>query len=89
MAVSPLKRKQVRIYLDDDDDANFSRLMAEAGKLSEASVMSLIVHAGLKAIEANGFRVELPLRLVVVSKPIPYALNEKTAPVPCVPSPRR
>jgi hypothetical protein len=79
MPNAALKRKQVRIYLDDEDSPVFDSLLAKSGKLSETALMTMIVSAGLKAIEQGGGRITLPLQLEMASPSSGYLLNETPA----------
>lgn len=85
------KPKQVRLYLSTDSEAKLASLKDRLGdQMSEAQIASLLVTEGLKAIESNGYRMELPLRLSVSTIPAPYALNQAPLrPVPVAASPRR
>lgn len=84
------KPKQVRLYLSPDSEGKMASMKTNLGdQMSEAQLASLLVSEGLKAIEANGWKFELPLRLVVAAQNPTYALNEKTAAVATNPSPRR
>lgn len=74
-----MKRKQVRVYLDPDDERRFDSLVKSVGQLSESALLSLLLHAALESVEENGGRLSLPLRFAVV--------EEKEIPV--VPSVRR
>lgn len=74
-----MKRKQVRVYLDKDDQRRFDDLVASVSQLSESALMSLILHAALEAVEQHGGRFSLPLHFAVV--------EEKELPV--IPSTRR
>lgn len=74
-----MKRKQVRVYLDKDDERRFEDLVKSVAQLSESSLLSLLVHAALEAVEDHGGRISLPLKFAVV--------EEKEVPV--VPSVRR
>jgi hypothetical protein len=72
------KPKQVRLYLSPDSEAKMASMKTNLGdQMSEAQVASLLVSEGLKAIEANGWRFELPLRLIVATnEPPKFAINE-------------
>lgn len=74
-----MKRKQVRVYLDKDDERRFDDLVKSVAQLSESSLLSLLVHAALEAVEDHGGRISLPLKF--------HVLEEKDVPV--VPSGRR
>jgi hypothetical protein len=80
------KPKQVRLYLTTDSETKLASLKDRLGdQMSEAQIASLLVTEGLKAIEANGYRMELPLRLSVATLAAPYVLNQ----APPVVHPRR
>jgi hypothetical protein len=84
------KPKQVRLYLSPDSEGKMASMKTNLGdQMSEAQLASLLVSEGLKAIEANGWKFELPLRLVVATKTPNYVLYESPVPNPRVPSPRR
>lgn len=76
MPAESLKRKQVRIYLDEEDAPLFEQIAANAGKLSEAALMTMIVSAGLHAIREAGGRITLPLNLSVGCSPSALILND-------------
>lgn len=56
-----LKRKQVRMYLDDADEKRLRALAEAIPVLSEAMIISAILSAGLKACSDAGNRLHLPL----------------------------
>lgn len=58
---APLKRKQVRVYLDEEDHQTLARVVAELPTISESVLMTTILKAGLRCIAANGDRFEMPL----------------------------
>jgi hypothetical protein len=60
--MAQLKRKQVRVYLDEAAQEKFDRLVSEIGSLSESSVMTALLTAALDACADNGYRMPLPLR---------------------------
>lgn len=74
-----MKRKQVRVYLDGEDERRFQELVSSVSQLSESALLSLILHAALESIEEHGGRFSLPLKFAVLDE----------VPVPVVPSARR
>jgi hypothetical protein len=74
-----MKRKQVRVYLDKEDQRRFEDLVASVSQLSESALMSLILHGALESLEQHGGRFSLPLHFAVV--------EDKE--VPLIPSTRR
>jgi hypothetical protein len=74
-----MKRKQVRVYLDGEDQRRFQDLVTSVSQLSESALLSLILHAALESIEEHGGLFTLPLKFSV--------LDEQ--PVPVIPSGRR
>jgi hypothetical protein len=74
-----MKRKQVRVYLDGEDQRRFQDLVTSVSQLSESALLSLILHAALESIQEHGGKFSLPLKFAV--------LDEQ--PVPLIPSTRR
>ena len=56
-----LKRKQIRMYLDDVDEQRLQALAKAIPVLSQAMIVSSILSAGLKACSDAGNRLPLPL----------------------------
>ena len=71
------KGKNVRLYILEADEPKLETLCERSG-LSITSALTTIVTAGLRALEAEHFRVTLPLRFAVTGEldPPPYRLNE-------------
>ena len=63
-----LKRKQVRVYLDPDQEKALARVCQIAPTLSESSIMTVLLDGALKAIESNGWKLPLPLRFRVLEE---------------------
>ena len=54
------------LYLNEEDSARLDKLVAAVGSLNEATVLSAIASAGLKACEGLGNRLPLPLKFQIV-----------------------
>jgi hypothetical protein len=82
MTAKPKKsRKQVRVYVDDDDAPLLAEVLKLFGKVTETDVVTALLGASLRAIEANGYRVTLPLRLHLgEGDPVRYLNEPKPAP---------
>lgn len=65
---SELKRKQVRMYLDETDEKRLDALSKAIPVLSQAMIVSTILSAGLSACAECGNRLPLPLKFKVESK---------------------
>ena len=63
-----LKRKQVRVYLDPDQEKALARVCQIAPTLSESSIMTVLLDGALRAIESNGWKLPLPLRFSIVEE---------------------
>jgi hypothetical protein len=61
-----LKRKQVRMYLKQEDEDRLDRLSKAIPVLSEAMIISTILSAGLAACSEAGNRLPLPLKFQVL-----------------------
>ncbi len=61
-----LKRKQVRMYLDEGDEQRLAALSEAIPVLSEAMILSAIVSAGLRACSDGGNRMPLPLHFKIL-----------------------
>ena len=77
-----LKRKQVRIYLDESDQARLDSLVNRIGStLSETTIVTTLLSAALKTCEDEGSRMPLPLAFQF-SDPSDsdrnFALNERS-----------
>ena len=57
-----MNTKQIRIRLEDDDLQKLQDLAGKYHMQHGASLASILVKAGLSAIESNHGRMELPLR---------------------------
>lgn len=68
-----LKRKQVRVYLDEQTGQQFTRLVTVIGSMSESAVMTVLFSAALDACAENGYRMPLPLK---------FTINQPTATSP-------
>jgi hypothetical protein len=62
---SLLKRKQVRIYLDAENQAQFERLVERIGSMSESVVMTALVSSAVEACVEAGYRMPLPLKFQI------------------------
>jgi hypothetical protein len=84
MSVEALKGKPVRLYILRDDEPKLERLCEKSG-LTMTSALTMIVKAGLEALEKNEYRVVLPLIFDApdeggkpyVQKPAALRLNEE------------
>jgi hypothetical protein len=61
-----LKRKQVRMYLSDEDERRLKELAEAIPVLSEAMIASTILSAGLAACSSMGNRLPLPLKFQII-----------------------
>jgi hypothetical protein len=62
---SLLKRKQVRIYLDAEKQAQFEKLVERIGSMSESVVMTALVSSAVEACVEAGYRMPLPLNFQI------------------------
>lgn len=60
-----LKRKQIRMYLNDTDEERLAALVKAIPVLSEAMIVSAILSAGLQACSECGNRLPLPLKFQI------------------------
>ena len=72
-----IKPTTYRVYLNDEDTARM-KTICDATELGRTELLSKLVTAGLRAIESDGGRITLPLRLVVMMHGVAAAryLNE-------------
>ena len=75
MTTNQKKGKHVRLYILEEDEPLLEAL-AEATRLSQTAIMTLLVSAGLKACAENGNRIPLPLSFEVLGPTSPYRMNE-------------
>lgn len=75
-----LKRKQIRMYLDETDEKHLAALVKAIPVLSEAMIVSAILSAGLKACSDAGNRLPLPLHFEI--REGDSRLNESPPPYP-------
>lgn len=76
------KGKNVRLYILENDEPRLEKLCAKTG-LTITDALTKIVTAGLAALEAEHYKVTLPLQFIVFSedsKPADYRLNEPRKP---------
>lgn len=74
-----LKRKQVRMYLDETDEERLAALVKAIPVLSEAMIVSALISAALKATSDAGDRLPLPLNLTINDAAMSARLNEPTS----------
>lgn len=77
--MNALKRKQVRIYIEEADESVMTSLL-NGSPLTETQLVSMICSAGLKAIRANGGRATLPMKFQVADDQ--EGFEEETEPHP-------
>lgn len=70
---APTKRKQVRIYLDDDAEANLQIIKRGVRTFSESAILTEVVSAALEACAQAG-RLNFPLKFQFVETRV--ELNE-------------
>jgi integrase len=58
-----LKHRQVRVYLNSENQRILSEFAARVGDISESQLMTLLVSAGLRAAKDADFKIALPLVL--------------------------
>jgi hypothetical protein len=77
MTAPPKKnRKQVRVYIDDDDAPLLAEVQKLFGKVTETDVVTALVSASLRAVKENNYRITLPLRLHLFGAESAHRLNE-------------
>lgn len=79
MKMPALKRKQVRIYLDDESERRLGIFAGGVRTFSETQILSELVAAALEACEKAGKGLHFPLTFEVVDPPHPPSrlqLNE-------------
>lgn len=60
------KSRRVWAYLDEDDEKRLEKVLVVAHPhLEEAPALSVIVKAGLKALEEHGYKRVLPLKFKI------------------------
>lgn len=69
----PLKRKQVRVYLDDATEANLLEVMKRFPRYNESFVMTELLAAALEACADNGYGFTLPMKFNIING---FVLNE-------------
>jgi len=71
-----LKPKNVRLYLNEDNQQMLRELASKARDFSESQLLTLLVTASLRALQTQGYKFTVPLSLAVVEDveiPIPSA----------------
>ena len=63
--MSASKTGSHRVYVNDDD-AKAMQAICSTNELTPKELLDLIAKAGIRAIEADGGRITLPLRFAVV-----------------------
>lgn len=61
------KGKNVRLYIYEDDEPRLTQLQKRTG-LTITSALSMVISAGLKALEKDEYRVTLPLKFRVTNE---------------------
>lgn len=74
-----LKPKNVRIYLNQENQEMLREAAKLAVDLSEQHLLTLLVSAGLRALKDSGYRIHLPFKM---------AVNAETS-LPVLPAGRR
>jgi len=64
------KGKPVRLYILEADEPRLEMLCERTG-LTITSALTMIVSAGIAALDANEYKVSLPLRFKTTEEPIP------------------
>jgi hypothetical protein len=62
MTNNPTKPKQVRVYLNPQNEEMLRSLAANVEELSESQIATMLLSAGLKACADAGNRMPLPLK---------------------------
>lgn len=71
-------KKQVRVYLDAEEEGMLSEAMKSAQKLAESDLMTMLTSAALRALKDNNYRITLPLKLRMLSESeTEHYLNER------------
>jgi hypothetical protein len=74
---SILKRKQVRVYLDQSTESHLARLSDRVKSLSESAIVTELLSAALEACARRGYRLHLPLTFEVLDDPEPTTKKQK------------
>lgn len=61
-----LKPKNVRLYLNEENQQMLRELASSALDFSESQLLTLLVTASLRTLKAQGYRFTIPLKLAVV-----------------------
>jgi hypothetical protein len=69
----------VRVWVNNEDLERYKKL-SERTDLAQTEIMTKVIHAGIEALIADGFRLNLPVEFEV--KRENYALNEPRAVTP-------
>lgn len=64
MTTSSQKGKHVRLYILEDDELPLEKL-AQATRLTQTAILTILVSAGLKACVEAGNRLPLPLKFEI------------------------
>jgi hypothetical protein len=72
-----LKRKQVRVYLDQNAENHLAKLSDRVKSLSESAIVTELLWAALEACAERGYRLHLPLIFEVVDEPQPSTKTRK------------
>ena len=78
MTAPKKEKKQVRIYLDPEEARMLTDAMQSFEGWTETDVMTLVAHAGLRALSDSAYRFQWPLKLTSNpgNSPARYTLNE-------------
>lgn len=68
MKKESLEGTQIRLYIADDDGIRLREMCQRTG-LNHTGAMTMILSAGLAALESNEYRVVLPLAFQVTDAP--------------------
>ena len=75
MHTPSLKKKQVRIYLEPEQETQFDKLVESIGSLSETALLTTLVAASLRCCVEAGYRMPLPLKFRIEEESA-YGLND-------------
>jgi len=74
------KPKQVRVYLNAENESLLRELSAHVSELSESQIVTVLITAALRACVASGNRIPLPLKFTVSEGLEDYRTPEKGVP---------
>jgi hypothetical protein len=71
---NPNKPKQVRVYLNDENESML-RALAEKVDMPESQIMTMLVSASLRAAKENDYILTLPIRFHVDANDALFSVN--------------